>query len=259
MALDNRSGFPRMVRTGNPGLNDRTFSSLPRPALADERMTLQGTINKSFLLLVVLLAGAFWTWSQFLTTGNLALVEAPMTIGLIAGFVLALIISFRPTAAPWLAIPYAACEGVALGGFSAILERRYPGIAIQAVGLTFGVLAAMLIAYKTGLIKVTQRFVSIVVAGTLAIGLLYLVSMILPLFHVPTPFLTGSSPLSLGLSLVIMAFAALNLVMDFAVIDAGVAQGAPRYMEWYSAFGLLVTLVWLYLEMLRFLANSRQR
>jgi uncharacterized YccA/Bax inhibitor family protein len=247
-----------MVRTGNPGLNANTFSGFARPAFGEERMTLQGTVNKSFLLLVVLLAGAFWTWSQYLT-GNPAAVSVPMLAGVFGGFVLAMIISFRPTAAPYLAIPYAACQGLFLGGISAEFERRYPGIAIQSVGLTFSVLAVMLIAYKTGLIKVTQRFVSIVVAGTLAIGVMYLVSMLLNVFHVATPFLWGGSALSLGLSVVIMLFAAFNLVLDFWVIDSGVAQGAPRYMEWYSAFGLLVTLVWLYLEILRFLGNARQR
>jgi uncharacterized YccA/Bax inhibitor family protein len=260
MALDNnRTGLTRLMRTGNPGLNDKTFAALPHPALAEERMTLRGTINKSFLMLVVLLAAALWTWSQYLTTGNPAAVAAPMIVGAIAGLVLALIISFKPTTAPYLALPYAACEGLLMGGISAEFERRYPGIAIQAVALTFGVLAAMLLAYKTGLIKVTQRFMAIVVAGTGAIMLLYLVSMGLNLFHVATPFLYDSSPLSIGISLVIIAFAALNLVLDFAMIESGVSQGAPRYMEWYSAFGLLVTLVWLYLEILRFLAKAQRR
>ncbi|MGH8141548.1 MAG: Bax inhibitor-1/YccA family protein [Steroidobacteraceae bacterium] len=248
-----------MVRTGNPGLNAKTFAALPRPAVGEESMTLQGTINKSFLLLVVLLAAAFWTWSQYLTSGNAGVVAAPMIIGAIAGLVLALIISFKPTTAPYLSIPYAACEGLLMGGISAQFEHRYPGIAIQAVALTFGVLAAMLLAYKTGLIKVTQRFMAIVVAGTGAIMLLYLVSMVLNLFHVSTPFLYGSSPLSIGISLVIIGFAALNLVLDFFLIDSGVSQGAPRYMEWYCAFGLLVTLVWLYLEILRFLAKTQRR
>jgi uncharacterized YccA/Bax inhibitor family protein len=248
-----------MTRSGNPGLNDRTFAGLPRAALAEDRMTLQGTVNKSFLLLVVLLAGAFWTWSQYLTTGNAALITTPMTVGVIAGLVLAIIISFKATTAPYLAIPYAACEGLAIGGISALFERRYPGIAIQAVGLTFGVLAVMLLGYKTGLIRVTQRFRAIVFAATGAIMLLYLVTMVLNLFHVATPFLYNSSGLSIGISLVVIGIAALNLALDFDMIDTGVSQGAPRYMEWYSAFGLLVTLVWLYLEILRFLAKMRER
>jgi uncharacterized YccA/Bax inhibitor family protein len=248
-----------LTRTGNPGLNDRTFSGLPRAGVAGEAMTLQGTINKSFLLLVVLMAAALWPWSQYLDSGNPALVAPAILVGAIGGLVLALIISFKATLAPYLSIPYAACEGLAIGGFSAVLEKRYPGIAIQAVGLTFGVLAAMLLAYTLGIIHVTQRFRAIVVGATGAIALLYLVSFVLGFFHVGVPFLNSASPLSIGVSLVIIAVAALNLALDFDLIQTGVAQGAPRYMEWYAAFGLLVTLVWLYLEILRFLSKVRQR
>jgi uncharacterized YccA/Bax inhibitor family protein len=247
------------VKSGNPGLNDRTFRGLPRPALESERMTLQGTVNKSFLSLLVLMAAALWPWSQFMQTGNPAVVAPGMLIGVIGGLVLALVISFKATTAPYLVLPYAALEGLVLGGLSAILEKRYPGIAIQATALTFGVLAALLIAYKARLIQVTQRFRSIVIGGTLAIALLYLVSMGLNLFHVATPFLYDASPLSIGLSLLVCGFAALNLVLDFDLIETGVAQGAPRYMEWYGAFGLLVTLVWLYMEILRLLSKLRQR
>ncbi len=247
------------IKSGNPGLNDKTFAGLPRPALASERMTLQGTVNKSFLLLIVLMAGALWPWSQYLATGNPAVVGLPVIVGAIGGLVLALAISFRPTLAPFLALPYAALEGLVLGGMSALLERRYPGIAIQAVGLTFGVMAALLLAYSMRLIRATQRFKAIVIGATGAILLLYLVSMVLGLFHVATPFLSDASPLSLGLSLVIIGIAALNLVLDFDLIESGVAQGAPRFMEWYAAFGLLVTLVWLYMEILRFLGKLRQR
>jgi len=207
----------------------------------------------------VLLAGALWPWSQYMASGNPGVVLVPVMVGAIGGLVLALAISFRPTLAPFLALPYAALEGLVLGGMSAVLERRYPGIAIQAVGLTFGVMAALLLAYSTRLIQVTQRFRAIVIGATGAIMLLYLVSIVLGLFHVGTPFMTDSSPLSIGLSLVIVGVAALNLVLDFNLIESGVSQGAPRFMEWYAAFGLLVTLVWLYMEILRLLAKVRQR
>jgi uncharacterized YccA/Bax inhibitor family protein len=182
-----------------------------------------------------------------------------MLIGIIAGLVLALIISFKATLAPYLSVPYAACQGLAMGALSAVFERKYPGIAIQAVALTFGVLASMLLAYKTGLIRATQRFRAMVVGATGAVMLFYLVTMVLSLFHVSVPFMYNSSALSIGLSLVIIAIAALNLVLDFDLIESGVSQGVPRYMEWYGAFGLLVTLVWLYLEILRFLAKTRSR
>jgi len=254
--MDNRNW---LTRTGNPGLNDKTFLGVPRPVDATERMTLQGTINKSFLLLLVLLVAALWPWSQYMASGDASTVMLPLVGGMIGGLVLALIISFKPTTAAYLSIPYAACEGLAMGGFSAVLERKYPGIAIQAVGLTFGVLATLLLAYTTRLIRVTQTFRAIVVGATGAVFLLYMATMVLNLFHVATPFMQNSSTLSLGISLVVIGIAALNLVLDFDMIENGVTQGAPRYMEWYGAFGLLVTLVWLYLEILRFLAKTRQR
>jgi uncharacterized YccA/Bax inhibitor family protein len=247
-----------VTRTGNPSLNERIFASQPRPAFGEARMTLQGTINKSFLLLVVLLCGAFWPWSQFLSTGDVSVVSTSLMVGSIGGVILALIMSFKPTMAPYLAIPYAALEGLAVGGLSAFLESRTQGIAIQAVGLTFAVLAVMLVAYKLGIIRATERFRAIVVGATGAICLVYLVSMVLNLFHVATPFLNSSSPLGIGLSLIIVGVAALNLILDFDFIESGANYGAPRYMEWYGAFALLVTLVWLYMEILRLLANMRR-
>ncbi|HUI62305.1 MAG TPA: Bax inhibitor-1/YccA family protein [Steroidobacteraceae bacterium] len=250
--------MPLPVRSGNPGLNDRTFSSQPH-ALGAEAMTLQGSVNKSFLLLVVLLAGAFWPWSQYLSTGDAAAVGPSVMIGLIGGLALGLIISFKATLAPYLAVPYAALEGLAIGGISAVLERRYPGIAIQAVGLTFGVLAVLLVAYSMRLIRATERFRSIVIGATGAIALVYLVSLVLGFFHVSVPILNDATPLGIIVSLAVCAVAAMNLVLDFDLIESGVAQGAPRYMEWYAAFGLLVTLVWLYMEILRLLSKVRRQ
>lgn len=248
----------RFQRSGNPGLNDKTFANAPYAGAA-EPMTVSGTINKSFLLLIALMLAALWPWSQYLSDGNVAVIGPALGFGAIGGLVLALIISFKPTSAPYLALPYALLEGLAIGGMSALLESRYPGIAIQAVGLTFGVFAAMLIAYRTGLIRATERFRAIVLAATGGIALVYLVTMVLGFFHVQTPVfsLTDSSPLSIGISLVIVGVAALNLILDFNVIETGVARGAPRYMEWYCGFGLLVTLVWLYMEILRLLAKMR--
>jgi len=247
------------IRTGNPGLNEKTFAGLPRAGSVGEAMTLQGTINKSFVLLLVLMASALWPWSMFMASGNPGDVGAPMIGGMIGGLILALIISFKPTTAPFLSIPYAACEGLMLGSISALFERKYPGIAIEAVGLTFGVMGALLLGYTTRLIRVTERFRSIVVGATMGIALFYLVAMVLGFFHVNTGQVFGPSPLGIIVSLVVVGVAALNLVLDFDLIERGVAQGAPRYMEWYSAFGLLVTLVWLYMEMLRLLRNLQSR
>ena len=247
-------------RSGNPSLNDRVFGSQPRPAFGEERMTLQGSINKSFLLLVVLLAGAFWPWSQYMTTGDASVVTVPLMVGVFGGLILGMIISFKANLAPVLSIPYAALEGLALGSFSALLERRYPGIAIQAVGLTFAVFAVMLVAYKLNIIRATARFRAVVIGATGAIALVYVVSMVLGLFHVQAPLmvLNSSTPLGIIISLVIVGVAALNLILDFDFIESGAAQGAPRYMEWYAAFGLLVTMVWLYLEILRLLSKVRR-
>jgi uncharacterized YccA/Bax inhibitor family protein len=244
------------MQSGNPVLS--RFGSQPR-ALAGERMTLQGAINKSFLLLVVLMATAVWPWSHYMSTGDASAVTGSVLIGSVGGLILAIIISFNASLATYLAIPYAALEGLAIGGFSAMLEARFPGIAIQAVALTFAVLGALLVAYSMRLIQVTQRFRSMVIAATGAIALLYLVSLVLQLFHVQMPFLYNSSPLGIVISLVIIGVAALNLVLDFDVIESGVAYGAPRYMEWYAGFSLLVTLVWLYLEILRLLTRLRER
>jgi uncharacterized YccA/Bax inhibitor family protein len=179
-------------------------------------------------------------------------------VGALGGFVLGLIISFKATLAPYLALPYAALEGLAIGGISALLERRYPGIAIQAVGLTFSVMAVMLVAYRAGLIRATARFRAIVIGATGAIALFYVLTMILGFFHVEVPVLNEASPLGIIVSLVIVGVAALNLILDFDLIESGVAQGAPRYMEWYAGFALLVTLVWLYMEILRLLSKLRR-
>ena len=244
-------------RTGNPGLNEKTFASLPRLGIGVEGMTLKGTIDKSFLLLIVLMVAALWPWSQ-MTNGDIQAVSSTMMLGFLGGLVLALVISFKVTLAPYLAIPYAALEGLAVGGLSALLEQRYHGIAIQAVALTFGVLAVLLVAYRMRLIRVTAQFRAMVIGATGGIFLLYLATWVLSFFHVSVPVLYAASPLGIGISLVIVAVAALNLVLDFDLIERGVAGGAPKYMEWYSAFALIVTLVWLYIELLRLLSKVRR-
>jgi uncharacterized YccA/Bax inhibitor family protein len=248
--------FP-VRRTGNPMLNERTFGSVPRFGIGVEAMTLKGTIDKSFLLLIVLMTAALWPWSR-MAGGDVQAVSGMMTVGLLGGLVLALIISFKANLAPYLSIPYAALEGLAVGGISAVLEQRYHGIAIQAVGLTFGVLAALLIAYRARVIRVTDRFRSMVVGATFGIMLLYLATMVLGWFHISMQALYAPTALGIGISLVIVAVAALNIVLAFDLIERGAAGGAPKYMEWYCAFSLMVTLVWLYIEILRLLALTRR-
>jgi uncharacterized YccA/Bax inhibitor family protein len=166
---------------------------------------------------------------------------------------------FKKEWAAFTAPVYALLEGLFLGGFSAIMELRFPGIAIEAVALTFGTCLVMLLAYRSGLIRPTQKFMIGIVAATGGIALVYFASMILGFFHIQIPGIFGSGPIGILFSLVVVVIAALNLILDFSVIEDGARMGAPKYMEWYSAFGLMVTLVWLYLEMVRLLAKLRDR
>lgn len=243
------------MRTSNPALREDVF----RAARLDGRgtMTVNGTVNKTGLLLILALltAGASWV----LGTGGGPGVAGWAIGASLAGLAVAIATIVRPRWSPVTAPIYALVEGVVLGLVSMWFEASYPGIAVQAVALTFGVLGVMLALYKTGVIKVTQRFRAGVLAATLAIAVVYLVSLVLGLFGVRVPLLNDASPLGILISLAIVTVAALNLVLDFDLIDRGARSGAPAYMEWYAAFGLLVTLVWLYLELLRLLAKLRER
>lgn len=243
------------MRSGNPALTDKTFRGLVRTG---EAMTLGGTANRAAIMLALLLITAGWTWNEFQVAQNPAAVMPYLWIGLIGGLITALVTVFKKTWAPVTAPIYALLEGLAIGGISAIFEAQFPGIVIQAVGLTFGTLAALLIAYRSGLIKATENFKLGVAAATGGIFLVYVVDMILRFFGIGIPFIHESGMFGIGFSVFVVVIAALNLVLDFDFIEAGVAQGAPKYMEWYGAFGLMVTLIWLYLEILRLLAKLRR-
>nr|WP_306220324.1 Bax inhibitor-1/YccA family protein [Cohnella sp. WQ 127256] len=221
-----------------------------------EKMTIEGTVNKAFIMLAILLGGAFVTWTMYFDGKNVL----PLAIGgAIGGLILGLIISFKPTASPFLVPLYAALEGIFLGGISANYEARFNGITLQAALLTMCVFVALLLAYKTRIIKATENFKLGVFAATGGVMLIYLVSFILGMFGITVPYLHDSSLIGIGISLVIVVIAALNLVLDFDFIEKGTENGAPKHMEWYGAFGLMVTLVWLYLEMLRLLSKIMSR
>jgi len=240
-----------MFRTGNPALKESAFRGEAR-AYGDEAMTVNGTVNKTGVALLILLAAAAFVWNS----------ETPqpfILVGLVGGLVAALVTVFKRTAAPYTVPVYAAFEGLLLGGLSVTFEQRYPGIVINAVALTFGTLAVLLAAYSTGLIRPSEKFKLGVFAATGAVALLYLVSMVMGFFGTSIPFIHDSGPIGIGFSLFVVGLAALNLVLDFDFIERGAAAGAPRYMEWFGAFGLLVTLVWLYLEILRLLAKLQDR
>ncbi len=244
-----------MFRTSNPALKDETFRGLPRE-LGAEAMTLQGTVNKTGLSLLILIACAAFTWNQVLSGEPVGLYALGGAIG---GFVVALVTIFKKEWAPVTTPLYAALEGLFLGAISAMYESRYPGIPVNAVGLTFGCLAVLLAAYSSGLIRPSENFKLGIVAATGAVCLLYLVSMVLGFFGVTVPGIFGSGPIGIGFSLFVVGLAALNLVLDFDFIENGVRAQGPKYMEWYAAFGLLVTLIWLYLELLRLLAKLQDR
>ncbi|RUT33544.1 Bax inhibitor-1/YccA family protein [Paenibacillus zeisoli] len=242
-------------RSGNPTLNDKTFERSGHYT-GQSQMTIDGTVNKTIITLVILLGAAFGTWSMYFSGRN----AVPFMVGgAIVALLLALIISFVPTTAPFLVPIYAIGEGMLLGGLSARYETLYNGITLQAALLTMGVFIALLVAYKTRLIKATENFKLGVIAATGGIFLVYLLSFILGFFGITIPYLHDNSLIGIGISIVIVIVAALNLVLDFDFIEQGAEQGAPKYMEWYGAFGLVVTLVWLYVEMLRLLAKVFSR
>ena len=244
-----------MFRTGNPALKESTFKGA-RAAFGEEAMTLQGTVNKTGFSLLILLAAASFTWGEVTRSEPLT---PWLWVGLLGGFVAAMVTCFKPAWAPVTTPIYAALEGLFLGGVSGLYELRYPGIVMNAVGLTFGCLAALLAAYSSGLIRPSENFKLGIVAATGGVALLYVVSMGLGFFGKTVPFIHDSGPIGIGFSVFVVGLAAMNLVLDFDFIEDGARRGAPKYMEWYGAFGLLVTLVWLYLEILRLLSKLQNR
>ena len=251
-----------LTKSSNPVFNEKIFNK-SRSQTHQGTMTVNGTVNKIGMLLLFLVAAASYTWGMFMDNtipGQVNTAVFPWMIGgAIGGLILALVTVFKPIWSPYTAPFYALFEGLLLGGLSAMMNSYYPGIVVQAVGLTFATLFVMLIAYKSGMIKVTQKFKTGVIAATGGVMLFYLISWIMSLLGVSNGFYHGSSLISIGISLVIVAIAALNLVLDFDFIEKGSQAGAPKYMEWYGAFGLMVTLIWLYIELLRLLAKLANR
>ena len=239
------------MRSGNPALSSKTF--INTTDVSSEKMTIEGTVNKTAISLLLLMAAASYTWMN----------PSPvlMMLGFIGGFIMAIVTIFNKTWAPYTVSCYALLEGLALGGISRIFETQYPGIASQAIFLTFGILAALLLAYKIGVIKPTENFKLGVFAATGGIFIMYLISFIMSFFGSGMSILNpqNTSMMSIGFSLFVVVIASLNLVLDFDFIEEGAERGVPKYMEWYGAFGLLVTLIWLYLEILRLLAKLYSR
>ncbi|HMD76132.1 MAG TPA: Bax inhibitor-1/YccA family protein [Terracidiphilus sp.] len=253
-----------MMKTSNPALSENTFRNLSGAGYGGitdlaGRMTLNGTVNKTGILLLCAIATAAWTWHLFLQSRDFADVTPLMLVGVFGGLIFAMVTVFKKEWSPVTAPIYALLEGLFLGSLSAAFDLRYPGIAIQAVSLTFGTLFVLLLAYRSGLIRVTQKFRLGIVAATGGIFLFYMMQMLLGFFGIRFVSINGSGFIGIGFSLFVVAIAALNLVLDFDFIERGVESGAPKYMEWYGAFGIMVTLVWLYLEILRLLSKMRSR
>lgn len=260
------------MRTANPALSDKTFKNYqPIGVGSDSKtMTIDGTVNKCTMLVVIVMATALIPWNIYFTDtqgimGGAIVAPTPGNVmgyligGTIGGLIFALITIFKHNLSPFTAPCYAICEGLAMGAISALFEAKYPGIALQAIFLTLAILFSLLLAYKSGLIKVTENFKLGVIAATGGIFLVYLFSFIGGMFGFNVPYIHESGLFGIGFSVFVIVIASLNLVLDFDFIEHGAASDAPKYMEWYAAFGLLVTLIWLYVEILRLLAKLRDR
>lgn len=248
------------MRGSNPTLREDVFQRVAVTGHdSSASLSVNGVIMKSALLLLLLVAGAGFTWHMVQSQPGDPQVWMPWLLGsLVVGFVLALVISFVPRTAPFLSPVYAVAQGVLLGALSSMLNLKYPGIALQAVALTMGVFVAMLLAYRAGLIKATEKFKSVVLACTLGIMATYAITLLLGLFGVAVPYIHAAGPIGIVFSLFCVTIASLNLIIDFDFIESMQAQGAPKATEWYAAFGLLVTVIWLYIEILKLLAKLRR-
>jgi uncharacterized YccA/Bax inhibitor family protein len=251
-----------LFKSGNPTLSEKRFKDtiLDNVVTHENAMTVRGTLNKFGFLFLMVLGSAFYSWKEFAGGGN---VMPLIYIGAFGGLLVAIVLVFKKEWAPYLAPGYALLEGLFVGAISAIFNSAFadkaPNIIFNAVGLTFGVCIAMYLLYSFKIIKATEKFKSIVITATAGIAIFYLLTWVLGFFGINIPFLHEGSALGIGFSLFVVAIAALNLIIDFDMIETGAEMGAPKYMEWFGAFGLLVTIVWLYLEILRLLSKLSSR
>jgi uncharacterized YccA/Bax inhibitor family protein len=248
-----------LFKSGNPTLTEKIFDKSLSPA-GEGVMTVRGTLNKFGFIFLMMMASAAFTWHAHDEGQN---VTGYMFGGLFGGFIVALVITFKRSWAGYLAPLYGLLEGLFVGAISALINYQfaetYPGIVLQAVGLTFGAAIAMFLLYNFKVIKATERFKSIMFTATAGIAIFYLIAMVLRMFGIDIPFLHEGSAIGIGFSVFVVAIAALSLIIDFDMIETGSAMGAPKHMEWYCAFGLLVTIVWLYIEILRLLSKVASR
>lgn len=248
-----------LFKSGNPSLDKETFSACDKAADGQKTMTIDGTVNKTFLLLVITMVSAYATWQLYFSGFDFELLRVIMIGGSILGLGLSFFIVFNKDLAPFLAPVYAVAEGLALGALSAVMNDAFPGIVVQSLALTFSIFVVLLVIYKLRLIRVTENFKLMVASATGGIALYYMVSIVAGLFGYELPLIHESSISGIIFSVFVVVLAAMNLVVDFDFIEQGAESNVPRYMEWYGAFGLLVTVIWLYLEILRLLSKMRKR
>jgi uncharacterized YccA/Bax inhibitor family protein len=251
----------------SPFLSDKAFDGA-RVASYDGEMTVSGTVNKTITLFLMMIIPAAILWLKFDVQGGEGAeglsyafnngLSGYMWGGLIVGFIASLVMMFKQAWAPYLAPVYAAAEGLFLGAVSLVFNTMYDGIVMNAIGITLLIFVGMLLAYRSGLLRATPMFTKVIMFATMGVGLFYLITMVMGMFGVES-FYYGSSPLSIGISALIAGIAAFNFIMDFDFIEKQSAAGAPKYMEWFAGVALLMTLVWLYLEILRLLAKLQSR
>ena len=252
-----------LFESGNPTLTEKIFNNAAtRNADLQGTMSIRGTMNKFGFMMLMVIGGAVYSWNLY-QSGAMQSMYMWMMIGLFGGMITGFVIAFKPNWAPYLAPAYGILEGLCLGAISAVMndefKEKYPGLVMQAVGLTFGVAFAMFLLYNFRIIKATEKFKSIIITATVGIGIFYLITIVVGWFGVSMPFMYDSSLLGIGISLFIVAIAALNLILDFDMIERGAETGAPKFMEWYGAWALLVTIVWLYIEILKLLSRFAKR
>ncbi|NEU07619.1 Bax inhibitor-1/YccA family protein [Flavihumibacter sp. R14] len=248
-----------LFKSGNPALDKETFKDIERIVQDEEVMTLQGTVNKTGLLLLAVIIPAIYTWNLFASTMDFNAIAPFFWTGTFGGLAIAFIIVFNKEWSPVLAPVYSILQGLCLGGLSAAMNLKFPGIVLQALLLTFGICAVLLIIYKLRIIRPTENFKLIVTSATAGLALYYLASLGLSFTGIELPYIHENSTGGIIFSLFAVILASMNLVVDFDFIEQGADSKVPKYMEWYGAFGLMVTIIWLYVEILRLLAKSRKK
>lgn len=244
------------MKSSNPILREEVIQN--GYSVNEHPMTVSGTMNKLLVLCAVMLISAAAVYYQF-SLGRYDFVRSVMPAGCIIGLIVAIVLAFNQKLSPYLTPVYAFAQGAAISGISCFFEAAYPGIVIQAVSITMLTVLSMALLFKSGLIRATERFKSIIFTATAAIAGFYLISLVLMFFHVNIPYFTSTSPVAFVINVAIAVIAALNLIIDFDFIEKGSQNMMPAVYEWYGAFGLLVTVLWLYIEILRLLARARKR